>query len=115
RYAIATENHMVENLKQYCLPLGIQVVNLAEAPKNATDLGVGCGCATMSRNDPPHLIGLVDLLRQGKNMDYNEIRAGDVVSEFTGIRQRLQVQDQNWVIENAKIALQNMIRITESD
>ncbi len=115
RYAIATENHMVENLKQYCLPLGIQVVNLAEAPKNATDLGVGCGCATMSRNDPPHLIGLVDLLRQGKTMDYNEIRAGDVVSEFTGIRQRLQVQDQNWVIENAKIALQNMIRITESD
>ena len=114
RYAIATENHMVENLKQYCLPLGIQVVNLAEAPKNATDLGVGCGCATMSRNDPPHLIGLVDLLRQGKTMDYNEIRAGDVVSEFTGIRQRLQVQDQNWVIENAKIALQNMIRITES-
>ena len=115
RYAIATENHMVENLKQYCLPLGIQVVNLAEAPKNATDLGVGCGCATMSRNDPPHLIGLVDLLRQGKTMDYNEIRAGDVVSEFTGIRQRLQVQDQNWVITNAKIALQNMIRITESD
>lgn len=114
RYAIATENHMVENLKQYCQPLGIQIVNLAEAPKNATDLGVGCGCATMSRNDPPHLIGLVDLLRQGKTMDYNEIRAGDVVSEFTGIRQRLQLQDQNWVIENAKIALQNMITITES-
>lgn len=115
RYAIATENHMVENLKQYCLPLGIQVVNLAEAPKGPNETGVGCGCATMSRNDPPHLIGLVDLLRQGKTMDYNEIRAGDVVSEFTGIRQRLQVQDQNWVIDNAKIALQNMIRITESD
>jgi quinolinate synthase len=115
RYAIATENHMVENLKQYCLPLGIQVVNLAEAPKGPNETGVGCGCATMSRNDPPHLIGLVDLLRQGKTMDYNEIRAGDVVSEFTGIRQRLQVQDQNWVIDNAKIALQNMIRITESE
>lgn len=115
RYAIATENHMVENLKQYCLPLGIQVVNLAEAPKASDELGVGCGCATMSRNDPPHLIGLVDLLRQGKTMDYNEIRAGDVVSEFTGIRQRLQVQDQNWVIEHAKIALQNMIKITEGE
>ena len=114
RDAIATENHMVNNLKQYCLPLGIQIVNLAEAPKQNGDLGIGCGCATMSRNDPPHLIGLVDLLRQGKRMDYNEVRAGDVVSEFTGIRQRLQIQDQNWVIEQAKIALQNMITITES-
>lgn len=113
KYAIATENHMVENLKQYCQPLGIQIVNMAEAPKNESAPGIGCGCATMSRNDPPHLIGLVDLLRQGNTMDYNEIRAGDVVSEFTGIRQRLQHQDQNWVIENAKIALQNMINITE--
>ena len=87
---------------------------MAEAPKKAGDPGIGCGCATMSRNDPPHLVGLVDLLRQGKTMDYNQIRAGDVVSEFTGIRQRLQSQDQNWVIDNAKKALQNMIEITES-
>lgn len=114
RYAIATENHMVENLKQYCQPLGIEVVNLARAPKNPGDTGYGCGCATMSRNDPPHLVGLVDLLRQGKTMDYNLVRAGDVVSEFTGIRQRLQTQDQNWVIKNAKLALENMIKITES-
>lgn len=114
RYAIATENHMVENLKQYCQPLGIEVVNLAEAPKNPGETGYGCGCATMSRNDPPHLVGLVDLLRQGKTMDYNLIRAGDVVSEFTGIRQRLTTQDQNWVIKHAKKALENMIHITES-
>lgn len=33
RYAIGTENHMVENLKQYCNGLNIEVVNLAEAPK----------------------------------------------------------------------------------
>ena len=32
RYAIATENHMVNNLKQYCLPLGIQIVNLCDMP-----------------------------------------------------------------------------------
>ena len=113
-YAVATENHMVENLKQYCRPLGIQVVNLAEAPKDPTHIGVGCGCATMSRNDPPHLVGLVDLLRQGKTMDYNLIRAGDVVSEFTGIRQRLSHQDQNWVINHAKKALEKMIAITEN-
>lgn len=113
RYAIGTENHMVENLKQYCKALNIDVVNLAEAPKSPNEKGIGCGCATMSRNDAPHLVGLLDLLRQGKTMDYNEVNAGDVVNEFTGTRNRLQVADQNWVIDNAKRALQMMIDITE--
>jgi quinolinate synthase len=113
RYAIGTENHMVENLKQYCKNLGIEVVNLAEAPKSNTENGIGCGCATMSRNDPPHLIALVDLLRQGKLMNYNEVKAGDMVNEFTGTRHRLQIQDQQWVIDNAKKALEMMIKITE--
>ena len=115
RYAIGTENHMVENLKQYCKNLGITVVNLAEAPTLANAKGVGCGCATMSRNDPPHLVALLDLLRQGKTMAYNEVKAGDVVNEFTGTRNRLQKQDQAWVIENAKKALQMMINITEDN
>ncbi|MFC3907831.1 quinolinate synthase NadA [Legionella dresdenensis] len=114
RYAIGTENHMVENVKQHCKNLGIDVVNLAEAPKKADEKGMGCGCATMSRNDPPHLVALVDLLRQGKTMPFNEVKAGDVVNEFSGLRQRLQVQDQQWVIDNAKKALQKMIEITES-
>ncbi|RAP38576.1 quinolinate synthetase [Legionella quinlivanii] len=114
RYAIGTENHMVENVKQHCKNLGIQVVNLAEAPKPDDAKGIGCGCATMSRNDPPHLIGLVDLLRQGKEMAYNEVKAGDVVNEFTGLRQRLQLNDQQWVIDNAKKALRKMIEITEA-
>lgn len=114
RYAIGTENHMVENLKQHCKALGISVVNLAEAPKKGSEKPLGCGCATMSRNDPPHLVALVDLLRQGKTMSYNEVKAGDVVNEFTGTRNRLQTQDQQWVIDNAKKALENMIRITET-
>ncbi|KTD30771.1 quinolinate synthetase [Legionella moravica] len=113
RYAIGTENHMVANLKQYCKGLGIEVVNLAEAPKKDEEKGIGCGCATMSRNDPPHLVALVDLLRQGKNMAYNEVKAGDVVNEFTGTRNRLPVNDQQWVIDNAKKALEMMINITE--
>lgn len=113
RYAIGTENHMVTNLEQYCIPLGIQVVNLATAPKSSDEQGIGCGCATMSRNDPPHLIALIDSLRQGKTMPYNEVRAGDMVNEFTGLRNRLQVVDQTWVIDNAKKALQKMIEITE--
>lgn len=113
KYAIGTENHMVENLKQYCKNLGIEVVNLAEAPRKDDAKGVGCGCATMSRNDPPHLVALVDLLRQGKEMPYNEVKAGDVVNEFTGSRNRLPNEDQQWVIDNAKKSLQMMINITE--
>lgn len=113
RYAIGTENHMVENVKQHCKNLGIEVVNLAEAPQKDHEKGIGCGCATMSRNDPPHLVALVDLLRQGKIMAYNEVKAGDLVNEFTGTRQRLQENEQQWVIDNAKKALQMMINITE--
>ena len=112
-YAIGTENHMVDNLKQHCLKQGIHVVNLAEAPNIQQSNPLGCGCATMSRNDPPHLIALVDLLRQGKTMAYNEVYAGDQVNEFTGIRRRLQTTDQQWVIDNAKKALQRMIELTE--
>ncbi|STX28351.1 quinolinate synthase [Legionella beliardensis] len=113
-YAIGTENHMVDNLKQYCKSLGITVVNLAEAPRKNDEIGMGCGCATMSRNDPPHLVALIDLLRQGKTMSYNEVKAGDMVNEFTGARHRLELNDRQWVIDNAKKALQNMIEITES-
>jgi len=114
RYAIGTENHMVENLKQHAEKLGIHVVNLAEAPASNNSNNLGCGCATMSRNDPPHLVALLDLLRQGKTMDYNEVKAGDLVNEFTGTRGRLSNQDQTWVVNNAKKALENMIRITEA-
>lgn len=114
KYAIGTENHMVSNLKQYCNHLSIKVVNLAESLQIDDNKTFGCGCATMSRNDPPHLVGLVDLLRQGKNMDYNKIKAGDVVNEFTGKRARLKPLEQQWVINNAKKALEMMINITEN-
>jgi len=113
RYAVGTENHMVSNLKQYCKGLGIEVVNLAEAPNQDQHKKMGCGCATMSRNDPPHLVALLDLLRQGKEQPYNIVKAGDVVNEFTGSRQRLSPMDQITLIENAKAALEKMILITE--
>ena len=113
KYAIGTENHMVENVKRACGDKNIEVVNLGEALIPGTK-GMGCGCATMSRNDPPHLVALLDLLRQGKAPEYNEVQPGDVVDEASGVRQRLDKNGQQWIINNAKIALENMIRITES-
>jgi quinolinate synthase len=89
------------------------VVNVGDA-KLENYHGAGCGCATMSRNDPPHLVALLDLLRQGNPCNYNQVQAGDIVNEFTGTRQRLEATDQAWIRDNAKKALENMIRITEA-
>ncbi len=114
KYAIGTENHMVQNVKLTCLDKGIEVVNLGDA-KISKYKGMGCGCATMSRNDPPHLVATLDLLRLGKIPTYNEVLPGDVVNEFTGEKQTLDADGQKWIIDNAKIALENMIRITEKD
>lgn len=113
KYAVATENHMVQNLKEQAALKNIEVVNLAEA-KIAQTQSQGCGCATMSRNDPPHLVATLDLLRQGKTLEANLVKAGDVVNERSGTRARLSDKDQQWVIDNAKLALQKMIEITES-
>lgn len=112
KYAIGTENHMVQNVKCELEKKGFQIVNLAEAPITQ-DKGFGCGCATMSRNDPPHLAGTLDLLRQGKLPTMNEVKPGDVIDETSGARQRLDQSGQQWIVENAKIALENMIKITE--
>lgn len=119
KYAVGTENHMVDNLKLYAAQqntLGnpIHIVNLAEAPQLESKKSAGCGCATMSRNDPPHLVALLDLLRQGKNVDYNCIKPGDIVNEFSGQRIRLDETKQEELRVNAKKALEKMIEITEA-
>lgn len=114
KYAVATENHMVANLKEQAALQGIDVVNMAEAKLENQPNRQGCGCATMSRNDPPHLVATLDLLRQGKTLDANLVKAGDVVNEQSGIRSRLYSRDQQWIIENAHKALAKMIEITES-
>jgi quinolinate synthase len=111
-YAVGTENHMVENLKTACHPLGIKVVNLGDA-KLPNHPAIGCGCATMSRNDPPHLVALLDLLRQGKDLHYNQVKPGDLVNEFTGRRQRLSELEQEKLVANARKALEKMIEVTE--
>lgn len=114
KYAIATENHMVMNLKDQASANGIEVVNMAEAKIENKPFRQGCGCATMSRNDPPHLVATLDLLRQGKSLEANLVKPGDVINEQSGSRSRLSNTDQNWIVDNAKKALQKMIEITEN-
>lgn len=113
KYAIGTENHMVKNLKEACQSKNIEVINLSEIPDHAFKKR-GCGCATMSRNDPPHLVAVLDLLRQGKVPEFNKVKPGDVVDEFMGARTRFDASGQQWVVTNARRALEKMISITES-
>lgn len=113
KYAIGTENHMVKNLKDHAVSHNITVVNLSDVPSNAFKKK-GCGCATMSRNDPPHLVALLDLLRLGKIPEFNLVKPGDVVNEFMGTRERLDEKGQQWITVNARRALEKMIAITES-
>lgn len=113
KYAVGTENHMVKNLRDACQHSNITVVNVSDIPNNQFNKR-GCGCATMSRNDPPHLIAVLDLLRRGKVPEFNLVKPGDVVDEFLGTRERLSKVGQQWIINNAKKALYQMISITES-
>jgi quinolinate synthase len=113
KYAIGTENHMVKNLREFCRERNIEVVNLSDLPHSNLSKR-GCGCATMSRNDPPHLVAVLDLLRQGKAPAFNLVKPGDVVNEFNGSRERLDVNSQQWIVINAKKALEKMIEITRN-
>ncbi len=113
RLAIATEGHFVRNARELARRRGVEVVHLADIPDPAYQ-SMGCGCATMSRNDPPHLVALVDLLRKGKAPDANRVEAGDVVHELTGARERLSIGERVTVVANARKALERMVEITES-
>jgi quinolinate synthase len=75
---------------------------------------MGCGCATMSRNDPPHLVAMVDLLFKGRAPDINRVQVGDCVDETSGIRERLPDDERAQVARHARAALQRMVEITEA-
>ena len=111
RIAVGTEGHFVRNLGEQAERRGVEVVHLTEVPGME---GLGCGCATMSRNDPPHLVAILDLLRQGKAPDANRVLAGDVVDEVTGHRDRLDELSRNQIALDARVALERMIEITET-
>ena len=113
KFAIGTEGHFVQNLKAQAALHGIEVEHLADAKLGLQQIS-GCGCATMSRNDPPHLAGMLDLLRKGEAPDANHVLAGDTVDEHTGIRSRLDGEERNQLKAHAKLALERMIQITEA-
>jgi quinolinate synthase len=112
RLAIATEGHFVRNAREQGAVRGVEVVNLADipAPEFAS---MGCGCATMSRNDPPHLVAILDLLRRGTPPDLNRVLPGDAVNESTGARERLGAGERADLVRLARRALERMIEITE--
>jgi quinolinate synthase len=109
RLAIGTEGHFVKNAAAYAKQHGFTVVNVADVPNAA----VGCGCATMSRNDPPHLVATLDLLVRGKAPDLNRVEAGDAVEETSGHRERLPLQERAAMAAEARAALERMITLTE--
>jgi len=112
KLVIGTEGHFVRNAAELGRQRGVEVRHLAEIPGRENG---GCGCATMSRNDPPHLAGMLDLLRRGEAPELNRVLAGDAVDELTGERDRLDEAERAELITEAKAALERMIEITERD
>ncbi len=111
KLAIGTEGHFVRNARDEGRLRGVEVVHLAEIPGSGA---AGCGCATMSRNDPPHLAGMLDLLRRGEAPEINRVLAGDVVNELTMQRERLDPAERSELVAEARVALERMIAIVEA-
>ena len=68
----------------------------------------------MSRNDPPHLAGMLDLLRRGEAPERNRVLPGDAVDELSGARERLEPSERRELVQQARAALETMIEITEN-
>jgi quinolinate synthase len=111
RIVIGTEGHFVRNAREQGALRRVEVRHLADVPGFAQ---AGCGCATMSRNDPPHLAGMLDLLRRGEAPEINRVLAGDVVEERTLQRDRLDAQERAELIAAARTSMENMISIVEA-
>ncbi len=113
RLAIATEGHFVNNARTQGALHGVEVVNVADVP-DPKGRSFGCGCATMSRNDPPHLVAMIDLLRKDAPPDLNRVLAGDIVDEATARRERLSAEQRARIAADARRALDRMIELTEN-
>ncbi len=111
--AIGTEGHFVRNLREQAALRGINVTHMADIPDPAFG-SMGCGCATMSRNDPPHLVAILDLMRKGRAPDLNRVLPGDMVNERSGFRDRLKRSERQHIVKHARASLEKMIEIVES-
>ncbi len=111
KLAIGTEGHFVRNAQLLGARRGIEVKHLADVPFFAQS---GCGCATMSRNDPPHLAGMLDLLRRGTAPDKNRVFAGDVIDEISLGRDRLSEMERAELVDEARVSMERMIAIVEA-
>ena len=112
KLAIGTEGHFVRNARDLGRQRNVEVVHLAEIPEPGF-AGAGCGCATMSRNDPPHLAGMLDLLRKGEAPDINHVLPGDVVDERTMGRERLEADERAQLVAHARASMERMIAVVE--
>jgi quinolinate synthase len=112
KLAIGTEGHFVRNAREQARARGVEVVHLADIPDPSFH-SQGCGCATMSRNDPPHLAGMLDLLRRGRPPEANRVLPGDMVDEQSGARERLSPAEREELVRHARGALERMVAITE--
>lgn len=113
KLAIGTEGHFVSNAREQAERRGVEVVHLADIPEPGF-ASFGCGCATMSRNDPPHLVAMLDLLHKGRAPDINHVLVGDAVDESSGYRERLDPASREEIRRDARKALERMIEITEA-
>lgn len=111
KLAIATEGHFVRNAAHAATKRGVTVVHMADVPGAVAP---GCGCATMSRNDPPHLAGMLDLLRRGEAPHYHRVLAGDRIDPALGSRTQLPHAQRETLTGEAALALNRMIDITEA-
>ena len=110
KLVIGTEGHFVRNAMEFGAQRGVEVRHLADVPSFAQG---GCGCATMSRNDPPHLAGMLDLLRRGTPPDKNRVLAGDTIDELSLRRDRLEPEERAELAREARLSMERMIEIVE--
>ena len=113
KIVIGTEGNFVRNARAQAALRGVEIMHLADIP-DENFRAAGCGCATMSRNDPPHLAGMLDLLRRDQAPDLNLVLAGDSVNEVTAARDRLAPAERSALIAHARQSLERMISITEA-
>jgi quinolinate synthase len=113
KLVIGTEGHFVRNARDQAAKRGVEIMHLADIPDPAFGI-MGCGCATMSRNDPPHLAGILDLLRKGEAPAINKVMAGDNVDETTADLDRLEGAERSSLVAEARLSMERMIEITEA-